>query len=98
MRYLAGDVDPDGRGSDLRTQTEAFTDDVTVELVGVAVFETYLDPTGLPHVDMIIATRPPGDQANEHPHPMREAMRRRDVYIKPTVVRLRLGNQSEIAG
>ena len=53
----------------------AVIDDITVELVGVRVFETYVDSTSLPHIDMIIAARPASDQSKKHPYPMSEAMR-----------------------
>ena len=41
-------------GMDLSAQAPAVAQHITVKLIGIAVFETHLDSTSLPHVDMII--------------------------------------------
>ena len=51
----------------------AVIDDITVELIGVRVFETYVDSTSLPHIDMIIVARPANDQSKKYSYPMSEA-------------------------
>jgi hypothetical protein len=60
---------------DLRAQAQAIAYHITVKLIGIAAFETYLDSTSLPHVDTIITALSPGDQSKKHADPVREAMR-----------------------
>ena len=75
LRTLAGDVDCQRPRLDLRAQAPAVAYDIAIKLIRIAALETYLDSTSLPHVDMIIAARPPGDQPKKDPYPVREAMR-----------------------
>lgn len=62
-------------GLDLSAQAQAIAYHITVKFVGVAVFETHLDSTSLPHVDMINTSWPPRDQSKKDSDPVGEAMR-----------------------
>ena len=62
-------------GMDLSAQAPAVAQHITVKLIGIAAFETHLDSTPLPHIDMISTSWPPGDQSKKDPYPVCEAMR-----------------------
>src|SRR5918994_210621 len=74
--FLGRDANRQRPGGNLCGEGAAFSlGHITVELIGIGMTQPDLDARALPLVHPVVGASPEGDQPDEHPYPVSEAVR-----------------------